>query len=51
MDKLFLTAEQCIWFLTLTGPQRRKLLKKLATGKFIFVWDAATHEYVLTPVE
>ena len=49
MDKLWLTAEQCVWFLTITVPFRKHLLKKLVTGECVLVWNAETHEYVLTP--
>lgn len=51
MDRIRLTAEQCVWFLTISEPRRRAMLKKLATGKYELVWDAETHEFVLTPVD
>jgi hypothetical protein len=51
VDTVALTAEQCVWFLTITAPYRRTLLKKLSTGEYVLVWDAATHEYILTKVD
>ena len=51
MDKILLTAEQCVWFLTQSVPKLKVLLKKLSTGKYTLEWDAEMHEFVLVPVD
>ena len=50
VQTVVLTVDHYAWIVSLTTKQRNDLLKKLATGLFILVWDAERHEFDLTYV-
>ncbi len=51
MDKVVLTIDHYAQIVCCTKRERDNLLKELAKGTFVLVWNEETHSWTLVPKE
>lgn len=51
MDKVVLTIDHVAQLVCRTKREHDKLLKELAKGTFVLMWDEETHSWTLAPKE